>query len=117
MRPFLALPRLHVCRALPAPVRPLVHAEVLLVGPDGVRNLLANVHTVDGSKDHQIRGNADQRQQFKRQCLENVMADLFETRRRRTFATLQGQLLPAIMCCGDLNLRTDDVVQMSLKHI
>ena len=108
---FLARPRLHVSRALSSPVRPLFHAQVLLVGPDGVSILLGNVHTIDGSGAHRIRGRQDQRQQFKRKCLENVMADLFETRRRRTFATLQGQLLPAIMCCGDLNLRTDDVVQ------
>ena len=30
-------------------------------------------------------------ERFKRKCRENVMADMFETRRRRTLASLQGE--------------------------
>jgi hypothetical protein len=86
----------------------LFHAQVLLVGPDGVSILLGNVHTIDGSGPHKIRGNGKKRREFKKTCLEYVMKDLFETRHRRTLDPLQGQ--PRIMCCGDLNLKTDDVV-------
>ena len=107
---FLARPRLHVSRAMSSPVRPFVHAQVILKGPDGVRILLASVHTIDGSSSgHQIRGTADRRRAFKKTCLENVTVDMFRTRRTHPLLKDLAQQ-PVIMCCDDLNLDTNSVV-------
>ena len=108
--------RLSRPQSLPCTVRPLVHAQVLLDGQDGVRILLANVHTIDGSsKGHNISGGAEQREKFKKCCLRRVIDDMVATRRNRTLASLQGQTetqqQPVIMVCGDLNLQSKSVVE------
>ena len=106
---------LHVSRALSSPARSLFHAQVLLTRVDGFSILLGNVHTIDGSKGHKVTGNKKQRQEFKRRCLVGVLTDLFNKRGEWALAPelapLQGRpALPAIMCCGDLNLNRQDVL-------
>ena len=102
--------RLSRPQSLPCTVRPLVHAQVLLDGQDGVRILLANVHTIDGSsKGHNITGSGAQRDKFKKECLQRVINDMAQ--KKRALASLQGQPQPVIMVCGDLNLQLKHVVE------
>lgn len=77
---------------------------------DAPRWLIANVHTIDGSGPHALKGTGQQRVSFKKSCLQAVLEQLLEAQRH--VAGMKDHWGDVdIMCCGDFNLTCAQAVQ------